>query len=314
MKARLIALLLGAFISLSSQAQSLQSIALNISRNYPFEQSAPHKFRTIYQDKKTLQLQESFGEDGVRCYDFALWRSEEMPQTYLIALAYREKPLMSNGELLFFYHSFQSNTQTQINPLIKIRTHALHNQDGASHYWRRAMGILKGGTIWQNASVSMASTDYVFYRKREGKDAFETIPYMTLYSPILVDNEAEPTRKSPYIDQELRPYVERINRSKTLQKRSLLTATEQREYLPDMTFFFEGNLLVKAVHLAQEEVTEYYFQDHSLLFIYNKTKTKEHRIYLNKGVIVRYLGDPSWNIPAIESLYDKLIHPLILKL
>ena len=81
--------------------------------------------------------------------------------------------------------------------------------------------------------------------------------------------------------------------------------------LPNVTFFYEGDSLVKAVHRTNEGVSEYYFRDHSLLFIYNKTKTEEHRIYLYEGELVRYLGSTPWGEEAIEALYDKLTDPLI---
>ena len=184
--------------------------------------------------------------------------------------------------------------------------------DEGMPFWRSGMGILKEGTIWQNASDAMASTDYVFYRKKEGQDAFEEVPYMTFFSPISVDDYTE-SMKSSYIDRDIRPYVEQINRSKTLKNKLLLTASEQAEYLPNVTFFYEGDSLVKAVHRTNEGVSEYYFRDHSLLFIYNKTKTEEHRIYLYEGELVRYLGSTPWGEEAIEALYDKLTDPLIPK-
>ena len=184
MKTRLITFLFGALIALPSYAQDLRSIALKIIKDHPIEQSESQHLTTVFQNKKTLQLRANIGEEGSHCYDFALWRSKDDPQKYLIALAYRILPGMRDGELLFFYHSPKSNTQKPINIPIKVRSLSQHMPDEGMPFWRSGMGILKEGTIWQNASDAMASTDYVFYRKKEGKDAFEEVPYMTFFSPI----------------------------------------------------------------------------------------------------------------------------------
>ena len=115
MKTRLVIFLFGALIALPSYAQDLRSIALKIIKNHPIEQSGSLHLTTVFQNKKTLQLQANIGEEGSHCYDFALWRSKDDPQKYLIALAYRILPGMRDGELLFFYHSPKSNTQKPIN-------------------------------------------------------------------------------------------------------------------------------------------------------------------------------------------------------
>lgn len=184
MSTRLITLLLGALIALPSYAQDLRSIALQIIKSQPIEQSGSPSLTTVFQNKKTLQLREKVG--------------------------------------------------------------------------------------------------------KEGKEAFEEVPYMTFFSPIAVDDYDLSMEEYPYIDKEIRPYVEQINRSKTLKKGLLLTASEQAEYLPGITFFYEGDKPAKAAHRSNAGAVEYYFRNHSLLFIYNKTRTEEHRIYLYEGRIVRY--------------------------
>ena len=210
MSTRLITLLLGALIALPSYAQDLRSIALQIIKSQPIEQSGSPGLTTVFRNKKTLQLREKVG--------------------------------------------------------------------------------------------------------KEGKEAFEEVPYMTFCSPIAVDDYDLSMEESPYIDKEIRPYVEQINRSKTLKKGLLLTASEQAEYLPGITFFYEGDKLAKAAHRSNAGVVEYYFRDHSLLFIYNKPQTEEHRIYLYEGRIVRYLDTTPWGEEAIEALYNELTDPLIPKL
>ena len=102
MKTRLITFLFGALIALPSYAQDLRSIALKIIKDRPIEQSESQHLTTVFQNKKTLQLRANIGEEGSHCYDFALWRSKDDPQKYLIALAYRILPGMRDGELLFF--------------------------------------------------------------------------------------------------------------------------------------------------------------------------------------------------------------------
>ena len=143
MSARLITLLLGALIALPSYAQNLRSIALQIIKSQPIEQSGSQGLITVFQNKKTLQLREKVGKEGSRCYDFALWSSENDPQKHLAALAYRPLPEMKEGELLFFYHSQKSKTPNPINIPINVRPYSRHMPEG---------GYL-GTTPWEEEAI-----------------------------------------------------------------------------------------------------------------------------------------------------------------